>query len=218
MLCPICKTELKITGKARLVSSSEHVMGLDEMPNGITVKDRYQCPNRGCVAYEEKLIWNELGEFYIPNYTGRHFNFINGNNAPFGSWERKVNVEIYKHDEDWYLFKFPIGKGYAGKVVYSYKADEDGNVLSRKCKLQLIIGGAYYISGIHMLKYCLSTFYEAKREYKKTKSKFWLERLQEEFVKSNWDKRWWRQVYLWWIHTFYGQIRFYVNEEKENNL
>lgn len=134
MYCPVCKERLYITGKARMETLSEHVENVEV----ISKKDKYECLNDKCQAYN-KVFWNFNGE----TYTNRQFgffildeiDFINGNNAPFGSFQRKMNVEILKHDEDFYLFKKWFG-GFSLKVMFKYKSNENGDIIKRKPYLQ----------------------------------------------------------------------------------
>lgn len=80
MKCPICKTELKVTGQARLETLIEHV----EDPNGIpSMKNKYQCPNENCIANQDELVWDEYGEYYDGKHAGKKYPFIDGFNALF---------------------------------------------------------------------------------------------------------------------------------------
>ena len=93
MLCPCCKTELVITGQARLETLDEHVSSVDPC-----LKDKYECPNPSCATHE-KCCWNDLGDCYSKTY-GEKLPFIDDNNGPFGSFTRRINIEIYKKDEN----------------------------------------------------------------------------------------------------------------------
>lgn len=135
MNCPVCKEELFITGKARMETLSEHVENVEV----ISKKDKYECLNDGCQTYN-KVFWNFIGETYVYRNFGfgvlNEIDFIDGNSAPFGSFQRKMNVEIGKHDEDFYLFKNFSSDRLSLQVKYNYESNENGDILKRKPYLQ----------------------------------------------------------------------------------
>jgi uncharacterized protein YbaR (Trm112 family) len=207
--CPICKTSLVITDKKRLESLEEHVFNIPP-----TLKDAYTCPNTACIAFLDNLIWNENGEFYCDNIQ-KKYPFIDNNNAPFGSWGRKANVEIYKHDEDFYLFHI---KNTGIKIIYKYTADKDGIILKRKRKLEFIYNNTIYISGISMLYFILSAFYIDKEDYKNMPSSYTLKNLNAHYEAPSWDNRWWRKVALWYVKTFYPKYKLFSPIKKWKNI
>lgn len=198
MMCPICKTELVITGQARLETLDEHVSCCEE----ITFKSVYQCPNQSCEACKNELIWNSWGEFYTfrsPQEFKYNYGFIDNNNAPFGSFQRKCNIEVYKDDENFYLIKgINIFKTrFSLKVKFHYTSNENGDILKRTFSLQPIINDCYYTSGISMLNYCMRRNFKLIKEIKKNpENKFFLEELKRE-LDSKWDKRWWKRLSIW---------------------
>lgn len=195
MLCPICKKELVVTGQERLETLDEHVCN----PNGeICLKDKYECINETCSAYN-RIMWGEDGDLYWKNGWSRkeYFNFIDGNEAPFGSFSRRMNVEIYKKDENFLLCTIFERKNY---VKYLYKSNEDGDILNRKWKFELITkDGTIYISGLRMLVYSIKKFH--RNLFEKTIDE---EKFKEEYlVLQDWQKKdWWRRLSCWWARTY----------------
>lgn len=127
MYCPICRGQLKVTGQDCIQTLLEHVERPNDEPG---LKDIYQCTNTICDAQANGLLWSEGGEFFDYNSKGNHrYSFINKNHGPFGSLERKIRVEIYKKDENFFLLK---SKWFDIEVVWRYKADEDGRILRRR--------------------------------------------------------------------------------------
>jgi len=195
MLCPCCKTKLVVTGQERLETLEEHVSCVDPC-----LKDKYECPNPSCATYQ-KCCWNEDGEHY-QSFSDK-FPFIDNNSGPFGSFSRRINVEIYKHDEDRELFK--LGR-FKFKLVYSYKANEDGEILSRKRRIETWLktrdddwGYTLYISGIHMLIFSIKQFHWERKRFGDSSS-----HVQGRLDKENWFNKddWWRVVACWYARTF----------------
>lgn len=203
MLCPICKTELITTCKRRLQSIEESVL----YPNDkASFKDAFHCPNKECEASKDNLCWNEWGEYYMLDWgksRDKEYAFINNNNGPFGSFQRKCNVEVGKHDEDFYLInlKIPfINIRIRLKVSWKYEGNEDGEVLKRIPKFYLIVNDIYYISGLGMLVFCLKQFYKQKP----------VERMKEE-LSCGWDRRWWRRLFVFYIKTVHrAEYKLYI--------
>lgn len=156
MLCPICKSVLVVTGQERLETLDEHVCD----PNGeVCLKDKYECVNKRCSAYN-RIMWEEGGDLYWKGEWSRkeYFNFIDRNESPFGSFSRQMNIEIYKKDENFLLCTIFGRKIY---VKYLYKSNEDGDILSRKWKFELITkDGTIYISGLRMLMFSIRKFHK----------------------------------------------------------
>ena len=209
MRCPICKTELIVTGQERLQTLGEHVGDPDGVPS---FKDTHQCPNKECEACKDGLVWDDYGSFYsyiredIPY--GKKYEFIDGNDGAFGSFQRESNVTNGKHDEDFVLLSLYKIKF---KVQYLYEANQDGEILSRKAKIFTYYRQGYgwcqYISGIHMFFYCLSCF---KRLLKRERNQYTIAELRGNFENS-WDKRWWKRLFVWYINTFYKKVKLEIS-------
>lgn len=194
MLCPICRTELVVTGQDRLETLSEHVCD----PNGTpSMKDKYECPNSSCKAFGV-LCWNDWGERYGSTREITDDLFIGNNDAPFGSFQRKANVEISKKDENHSLFGIETRWGLI-EVVYKYTSNTDGDILSKKRTYQIWIkdrkGCGYIIHtlGIHMLIFCVKDF------HRKIK---WNRLDKEDLYPRTWDKRWWKKLSCWYSRMF----------------
>jgi hypothetical protein len=119
MRCPVCKGEIQITGQERLETLIEHVCD----PNGeVGFKDKYECLNKTCPAIG-KIFWNSYGERY--GELDKSF-FIDKNDGPFGSIERRLNAE--NNGPHW-SFSCPL---FWIQFKIRCVADTDGRILSRK--------------------------------------------------------------------------------------
>jgi len=134
MKCPVCKFELYIFDQLRVQTLSEHVCD----PNGEPCKKNvWKCSNPKCSTHEYGVIWNDDGELYSDKFFKEgELKFINDNDAPFGSYSRQANVEIYKKG----MPKTDIKICKIGKITYLkeywYKSNEDGDVLKSGWKLK----------------------------------------------------------------------------------
>jgi hypothetical protein len=144
-LCPACKSELQWGGHAIYQTMDEHISSPNHEP---PYRSFYYCNNTKCGAnapeenrvvtrkvLTEKLIltepdsiavfWDMYGDLY-----GNPFNvkFIDNNHGPFGSESRRMNVEIYKKDEN-----KTIGELFGIRIdaEYRYKSDTNGKIISR---------------------------------------------------------------------------------------
>lgn len=205
MLCPACRTRLIVTGQARLETLSEHVCD----PNGTpSMKDKYECPNVTC-ATQGQDCWDEWGGHYCEDFR-KKTKFIEDNAGPFGSIERKINVEVYKKDENFDLLK--LGR-FRFHLKYNYEANEDGQVLSRKRKVEMWvkdkdgIGEVLYISGLRMFFHRIGEFHRALKRSDAMK-------LSELTDKDNWrnQRQWWRVLSCFYARTI---VRMLGCQEKQ---
>ena len=203
MLCPACRNELIITGQEQLETLDEHICN----PNGeVSFKDTYECLNKDCQTFQIAM-WGPDGELYS-NYSRnlsdeefskihnqfKNIKYIDNNSGPFGTFERQLNVEIRKHDEDHPLFGIKTERGYI-QVKYLYKSNKNGDILSKKRSYEIwlkkkdLSGLTLYISGIRMFLYMIRHFRS------KLACKTILD--SEDIYPSSWDKRWWKHSALW---------------------
>jgi hypothetical protein len=192
MKCPVCKTELVVWKQLRLETLSDHVLD----PNGeqeLPLSDAYSCPNtKNCPCTLADggpvVFWNGDGDLY-GNSIG--LPFIDNNNAPFGSLSRRLNVEIYKKDENKLLFTIPCWplKGWKVRSKYSYQSNEDGDILRRKFHLEWITNdGVYHIWGIKMLMFSLK---ETWKNWKEGCN----HNLKRSVEQASWPRaEWWRKI------------------------
>jgi hypothetical protein len=130
--CPVCKSEVKITSQESYETLLEHV----EDPNKFSHpnRDAYRCINQECICNDPKhnVFWNYHGEMYGGFYIEDE-DFIGENNAPFGSIERKFNIEIHKkgYKDCKYLSPLLCLGLLQPYIEYHYKADVMGNVVKR---------------------------------------------------------------------------------------
>ena len=201
MFCPVCKSELIVTGQERLETLDEHVSCVEE----ISFKNKYECSNPNCPT-QGVACWNEDGEFYVNDWgKSNSLQFIDNNNAPFGSFQRQANVEIYKKDEDYTLLT--IGR-YRFKIKFHYISNKNGDILKRKWKLEIWVrehkfgGEMLYISGIHMLLFSICRFHRNIRNLKKG-CDWCRNEIKSNLFLEDWQKKdWWRRVACWYINQY----------------
>jgi hypothetical protein len=153
MKCPVCKSDLKLSGQLYLETLDEHVLNIEP-----ELKDNYICSNMDCQSHKFKIHWNEFGERY--SGFGCDKIFIDNNDAPFGSLWRKINAQ-HKEDENIRIKFFNV----MFEIDWDYLADFDGNIISKKPSLKLWINHVLYVSGISML------FFMIQQHYRMPKSK-----------------------------------------------
>ena len=211
IFCPVenCKKELVPMDEKHYESLEEHVFD----PNGTpSLKTGYGCPAVECDANKLGIRWTDDGSLYIgPLFRKlREVKFVDDNDAPFGTFDRRQKVEIYKTDENYNIIKTPW---FYVKRKFCYKADEDGNILKKWSKLETWIinnngTATFYNSGLHMLIYCFKEFYRYKKEYRKQEiSKWGTSQFLNCFKLQEWDKRWWKVSFNWWINFWYKGLK-----------
>lgn len=219
MKCPCCKTELVPWIMLKLETLDEHVTCCQD----ICEKQAYVCPNQVCQVNTRptlKIFWNDIGDLYgekdhtstdswrADNNYLNAIPWIDKNNAPFGTFQRKCNVEIYKQDENKDLFILPkwlpIRKGWRCEREWHYQSNEDGDILKRSSRLKWWIPNEHgtwtlYVSGFRMLRHVLREVWRhyvdlLKAENEK-QEKWTVDKLQEVIKRSEWeDAEWWRYV------------------------
>lgn len=139
IFCPACRSKLVVSGQEHLQNLWEHVFTPNEEPS---LKNFYTCENQQCECNIYNIKWSEYGEVYAGKkyIEFENIQFINNNDAPFGTYQRQANIEIYKHDEDFYI---PLIFGYKIKMEHLYESDLDGNILSKKIAPKLLKDNTY---------------------------------------------------------------------------
>jgi hypothetical protein len=205
MLCPVCRKPLVRWQEMRLETLDEHVFNPNLLPS---LKWAYQCLDEKCSTRTHGIFWNDMGDLYIQ----RGFNqppmdykedcaFINGNNAPFGTFQRKANVEIYKKDENRKLFTFPTWFPgiLSGMKVWSnwhYQSNENGDILRKRLSLNWITkDNVYHTWGMRMLCYSIRKDIVAWWELRKDPTYyFWRNQLKGTIEQGKWrNAEWWRK-------------------------
>ena len=208
--CPFCMTLLVVAGQERLETLDEHIFQREP-----SLKDRYVCPAKKCPTYGV-VCWNEDGELYTEGDTSesrkennkkyRQIEFIDKNYAPFGSFQRKCNVEVYKKDEN---YSFNIGK-LRFEIVFHYTSDYDGRILKRWRSLDIWIkdkNGQYslYRSGLGMLIFRIKQYHYHR--------KFNRKEIAKDIDTTDWTNQrdWWRKAGCWYARVF---TKLFPLEEK----
>jgi len=231
MKCPVCKTELVQWKQLRLETLNEHVSN----PNGTpSLKTAYHCPVDSCKVngldsdgiQGPIVFWNEDGELYVSHNFSykatKDIPYIDNNNAPFGTFERKMNVEIRKKDDNKLLYTFNgiLWKGWKVYSKYSYKSNEDGDILS--CKLGFewispdgcIKSGPPPFDGISMLRYCLKNTFRQWLVCRKNPNNTWYSGELQASVRerSFHNPEWWRKVNAWFARKALNNLKIPIKE------
>lgn len=165
MRCPHCKaTLIQSPERKRFMSTHEHVIGMDDAK--IPERVVYICRWDGCQY--NKCFWDSEGAIYgysreMPMY----------GNAALDSWAKKIEVEIYKKDENkWWQWR-----GFILQKIYQYKSNEQGEILSRKSYYSWALNNIGSSKGSNPISsfidfcygkiYCFGSFYDKTPEDRK---------------------------------------------------
>lgn len=224
MKCPVCKSELVRGEDKEFETSSEHVCNPNQ--NSYPLRPTWECLNNKCELSGYDCFWNEYGELYSNIPYSKKINWINDNEAPFGTFSRKINVEIY-------------GKGLKKKIYLSpalclwflqpmiefkYLSNEDGDVLGKKMNLIFLkkSNGSYSIhwnSWYNSLKYYFKSFKRIRKNWNKKHSSFLRKELKEKFQKREYNLTIPYKIFNWYINTFYSKLKkllYYISDEDIN--
>jgi hypothetical protein len=134
--CPVCKSEIIEGDYKKMQTLDEHVCNPNAEPS---LKPTFKCSNFDCLTHKHRIFWDWFGALYGRTYNCKSI-FINQNDAPFGSSNRKSNVEIYKaglKDRIW-LSPWWTLKLWQPMIEYKYTSNYDGDVLSKKIKIKFL--------------------------------------------------------------------------------
>lgn len=197
MKCPCCRTELIVKRQMRLETLEEHVCN----PNGEpSLKNAYECSNRDCPSVPPALVWDEFGSLYVTGkdfYTSKGIPFINNNNAPFGSFERRWNVERDDIRNGSFIIPCWPLKGWSVHFYCHRLADENGDVIAKKHYLCWVRPDGYrHIWGIHMFVFCLRGTLKNWKELRRNPASIWSRKeLQTSVEQLHWAQaEWWRKI------------------------
>lgn len=123
------------------------------MPTGFTEVSNHPCEGshitvKWTCSDHPAVYWDTEGNMYTEDWKeAKNYTHINGFYSAFQSMARQIDVETYKHDEDKYI---KLTKKWALKRCYSYTADLDGNVLSRKGRWRWMRDNCYHTLNLPM--------------------------------------------------------------------
>lgn len=224
--CPSCKEILRYGGAVRYQMSDEHIMN----PNSeLGTRAVYYCKNLKCDAsapdeskkrilhIEKKkkidpnnirIFWDEQGCIYSSG--GIKIKFINNNDAPFGSFQRQANIEIYKKDENFILLNIWL---FYIKIIFKYRSNHLGEILSKRPKFELWIrkGNMYllHVSNIRMFFYLLGKFKRTINNYYEPATPgnimYATKDIKDSFERQ--DNRFYFLMFKVYINVFYWKLR-----------
>ena len=186
--CSICGKPLKPTNYFQTEDCCQHV--------STTVK--WVCPNH------PEIYWDTQGEMYVVDYLKeRTDEYINGLHNALGSFARKLEVEIYKKDEN-KQYKFPFKWTLQKEGVYT--SNYEGDILSRKWKFHWIYKSTHFYSGtkkfifsipkmfIEILRYHISGKYRNPNEFMRNWNDDRIFGLNIVSYHNKRGYRWWKKV------------------------
>ena len=184
MNCPFCDKVLTTDGYREYQNLNDYVTN----PNAESYPLRMTF---GCnCELGKNCFWDKDGKLYVKEYAQALHDFT-GYKSARGSISRKIDIEIYKHDED---FQFLNLFGWRFKVKYHYESNYNGDILDRKPSIEIITpDNTVYISGIHMLVYCIKLHFIRKSD----NGNFWYSELKNDFEYPKYEvmkRDWWRWV------------------------
>ena len=128
-LCPVCKSHVVIGEMRRLETLGEHAMDPKAEP---CLKPEYKCSNKKCITHKYEIIWDYYGGLYVGKYKGYdEVKYISDNDAPFGSSQRKSNVEIFKKGLKDIKYLHPVLTLWICQlyIEYHYESNKNGEIL-----------------------------------------------------------------------------------------
>ena len=205
MKCPKCHQELIRGVDREFETLSDHVCNpnVEHYP----LRPTFVCNNEQCPASTAEIFWDEDGGMYGYN---KGFEFENDISSAYPSFERKMDIEIYKKGLKSKLRLHPCLMLWflQPMIEFTYKADEYGNILKRGYKLIWLQKDSWnpfvkdrfgyhtqYTFPVTMLfnhiRNRIYTIRKCSYEYRQHQKKEMLAPL------DSWDKRWWRKVEKW---------------------
>lgn len=105
---------------------------------------KYTCPNHPLIFFGSD------GEIFSDEYN--QYPYINGLRSAFGSFARRVEVEIHKHDEEKF---YHLTKRWTLLIYYDYKSNENGDILKRKRRFRFLKDHCYHTFDITILYHAI---------------------------------------------------------------
>lgn len=201
-LCPVCKSPVLISSQEQYETGEEHV--IDPNRESYPKRDAYRCTNSDCVCNDEKhkVFWNYNGEMY-GGFMIDDDDFIDQNNAPFGSFERKMNLEIHKCGVKdrielspalclWFLQPY---------IQYHYKGNVMGNVVKRWFTIEFLKKDRDRNEYCYGFNFCWGTWSFLWREFK-SKIIAYKEHKDANLLKTAFERTYNRSwEYIWFENT-----------------
>jgi len=216
MMCPLCKEKL-INDETEKSFQYEDASG----SNNFTWK--YICPNDECILSQKKSYWNDDGDFWSNDLEYKEMKklFPHDQYAALNSFAKRMEVDVYGNGlkTKIYLSEWWTLKWLKPMIVFKYKGDEMGNVLSRSWKIKFLYKGlysdhysTYYTAPIVLCYRLFKSQYKRINNYKKNKTKYTLLELsQERWYDIGPERSWERKFPKWFFRKFHSK---YLNWSK----
>jgi len=209
MFCPLCK---------RLLITKDWFVYNDLVGNSYSPK--YECDNKECELQKGNCFWNENGDYFSGDlgFTRSKELFPDNKYAALNSFAKKSEVEIYKHGLKRETRLHPAFCLWIVQplIEHTYKSNYFGDVLKRGWKLKFLkknktLGKGYNIycgpNGFRMFNFLLSEFKRDKKAFFNNPTESNKKDVLKHFEKNEWDNRWWRVLFTFFINTFYGKVK-----------
>ncbi|MFA5187134.1 MAG: hypothetical protein WC551_11680 [Patescibacteria group bacterium] len=142
MRCSVCGTPLVPAGMFRC----------EDACSGVYTDFKYTCPNHPLIffGFDGEIFFTPRSpETFEADYNEySQYQYINGLRSAFGSFARKIEVEIYKQDEKKF---YPLTNRWTLVVYYEYKSNENGDILQRKRHFRFLKDHFYHTFAITIL-------------------------------------------------------------------
>jgi hypothetical protein len=206
-LCPVCKNKLIKTGEEFYQTGSEHVCDPNREIN--YKRSKYECSDTACISRKLESFWNVDGELYggTTKIDGKYVSLedycIGKNPGPFGTLERKLNVEIYKKGlkSKTYLHPFLTLWIYKPYIDYHYISNYNGDVLKKGWEIKYLKkddrNGNYCIGVVSCFSIWKFLWKKFKRKSKNQKLDF------EKDIKNRFNRDWIHRWFETFILIFY---------------
>lgn len=222
MFCPKCHEKLVEGEPRKFETLSEHVSNpnMESYPLRIT----YVCKNPNCECSKDDVFWNETGDYYGMG----NIEFEDDKYSAYPSFARRMEIEIYNKGLKKRTYLHPALTLWVLKPVieYNYKADNNGNVVSKSWSLKWLKKDCWYKRdklGYHTYySFPIMTIIRHQIYFKEIfnnneLSNGFKNSQIKEFFKPlpTWDKRWWRHVELWLTKVIFRKhyLKYLENEK-----
>jgi len=199
MLCPVCKSKLISSGQAKMETLDMHVCNPNAEP---PLSNKWVCSNTDCIT-TNVCFWDFEGEGpFVDAYDEyKKIKFIDGNNAPFGSWWRSMTgADLLRKKIT--LIKI---KKFWMEMTVDYDVNNDGIPGKSHRKIDCYWhDGEYYIMmmGWKMIKF------QAKGFIKACKSGKIKDYVDEHTREATGNTEYWRKFGAWWM----PKVSFFINK------
>lgn len=208
MICPLCKEKL-------VNDVTEESFTYEDAAGSKNFTWKYICPNDKCILSEKKSYWNDDGDFWSNDleYDEMKKLFPHNQYAALNSFAKRMEVDVYGKGlkTKIYLSEWWTLKWLKPMIVFKYKGDDMGNVLSRSWKIQFLYKSCnskhystYYTAPIVLCYRLLKSQHKRINDYKKNKTNYTLLEIYRWYNMGP-ERTWERKFPKWIMRKFYSK-------------